>query len=337
MKEETFDIAIIGAGSGGLVVAAVAAGLGYKVALCEKNKMGGECLNTGCVPSKALLAAGKAAFHAHTAARFGVQVPRLAVDALAVHEHIQHVIAAIAPHDSKERFEKLGVTVIKGAARFTDSATLQVETGKGTRIVKARRYVVASGSSPAVPPIDGLEEVPYLTNESIFELKTLPEHLVIVGGGPVGVEMAQAYRRLGSAVTVIEAAPRLLSKDDESFAKVVLKQLEKEEISLLAGTKVVRVSKAGAKHIVVETEKGSKKQQITASHLLIAAGRVPNTAGLGLEEAGIKFDRKGIVTGKNGRTSNRRCGRALRVYPYCRSSGGGGYRAHVVRQCFRAV
>src|SRR5215213_2116664 len=197
----TPDICVIGAGSGGLSVAAAAAAFGVPVVLVEKGKMGGDCLNYGCVPSKALLAAAKHAAAPRRAAPFGLTLPSAEIDFAKVNAHVHGVIAAIAPNDSKERFTGLGVQVIEGVARFMDARTLMV----GDKFqIKARRFVIATGSSPAVPPIPGLAETPYLTNETIFELKRAPEHLIVVGGGPIGLELAQAYRRLGAKVTVLE-------------------------------------------------------------------------------------------------------------------------------------
>ncbi|HEV3186313.1 MAG TPA: FAD-dependent oxidoreductase, partial [Xanthobacteraceae bacterium] len=190
----TPDICVIGAGSGGLSVAAAAAAFGVPVVLIEKGKMGGDCLNFGCVPSKALLAAGRRAQALRTSAPFGVAAQRPGVDFTKVNAHVRGVIAAIAPNDSKERFGGLGVRVIEGAARFKDRHTVAVGE---TIEIKARRFVVATGSTPAAPPIPGLDQVAYLTNETIFDLTVCPEHLVIIGAGPVGLEMAQAFRRLG--------------------------------------------------------------------------------------------------------------------------------------------
>ncbi|HEY9360467.1 MAG TPA: FAD-dependent oxidoreductase, partial [Xanthobacteraceae bacterium] len=197
----TPDICVIGAGSGGLSVAAAAAAFGVPVVLIEKGKMGGECLNTGCVPSKSLIAAGKRARAITNAAAFGVSTQAADIDFAKIHRHVHGVIAAIAPNDSKERFNGLGVRVIEGAARFKDRNTVVVNA---TEIV-ARRFVVATGSSPALPPIAGLDHVPYLTNETVFDLTARPEHLIVIGAGAIGLELAQAFRRLGSAVTVLEA------------------------------------------------------------------------------------------------------------------------------------
>jgi pyruvate/2-oxoglutarate dehydrogenase complex dihydrolipoamide dehydrogenase (E3) component len=237
----TPDICVIGAGSGGLSVAAAAAAFGVSVVLIEKGKMGGDCLNYGCVPSKALIAAARRAEASRRAGPFGIAVPRASIDFAKVHGHVHGIIGAIAPVDSKERFTGLGVQVIAGSARFTDRHTVAV----GDDItVKARRFVIATGSSPAIPPIDGLADTPHLTNETIFDLKQAPEHLIIIGAGPIGLELAQAHRRLGADVTVLEAATPL-AKDDPECATIVVDQLAREGVAIRTGVAVVRAEKAG--------------------------------------------------------------------------------------------
>jgi pyruvate/2-oxoglutarate dehydrogenase complex dihydrolipoamide dehydrogenase (E3) component len=270
------------------------------VVLIEKGKMGGDCLNYGCVPSKALLAAAKHAAQARHATPFGLTLPRADVDFAKVNAHVHQVIAAIAPNDSKERFTGLGVHVIEGAARFIDKATVAV----GDFQIKARRFVVATGSSAAVPPIPGLAETPYLTNESIFELKRCPEHLIIVGAGPIGLELAQAHRRLGAKVTVLEAAAPL-AKDDPECAAIVLAALAREGVVLRTGVKIARVfQRDGQVNAVVEGPQG--EETLEGSDLLIATGRQASVAGLDLEAAGIKHEKRGIVVNKGLKTSNRK-------------------------------
>ena len=296
----TPDICVIGAGSGGLSVAAAAAAFGVPVVLIEKGKMGGDCLNYGCVPSKALLAAARHASEPRRATPFGLTLPRAEVDFAKVNAHVRGVIAAIAPNDSKERFTGLGVHVIAGTARFKDARTVAV----GDIEIKARRFVIATGSSAAVPPISGLAEAPYLTNETIFELKRCPEHLIIIGGGPIGLELAQAHRRLGAKVTVLEALTPL-AKDDPECAAIVLEHLAREGIAIRAGVKVVRVARNGeAVQAVIETSQG--EETIEGSDLLIATGRQANAAGLELEAAGIKYEKRGIVVDSGLKTSNKR-------------------------------
>jgi len=292
-----YDIAVIGAGSGGLSVAAAAAQFGQRVVLFEKSKMGGDCLNTGCVPSKALLAAAKQAQAMREAAKYGIASVEPQVDFARVMDHVHGVIAAIEPIDSQERFEKLGVRVVRAEAKFTGPTSVIANGEPYT----ARRIVVATGSRAGIPPIDGLADVPYFTNESIFENRTLPKHLIIIGGGPIGMEMAQAHRRLGSEVTVLEAFDALAKYDPELTA-IVLDALKAEGIRILAHTAIKQV-RAGGQGVVVTTDKAGT---IDGSHLLIATGRKPNIEGLDLDAAGIAYTPKGITVDKGLRTSNRK-------------------------------
>lgn len=321
----TPDICVIGAGSGGLSVAAAAAAFGVEVVLIEKGLMGGDCLNYGCVPSKALLAAAKAAAGNRAQDRFGIHSEGLEIDFARANDHVRSVIAAIEPHDSQERFEGLGVTVLREAARFTDETTVEA----GDVRIRARRFVVATGSTALVPPIPGLDEVPFLINETLFELREAPAHLAIIGGGPIGLEMAQAHRRLGAQVTVFEAA-KSLGKDDPELAGIVLQSLRDEGIEILEETAVERVAAAdGGVKIFAKTAEGTTRET-EASHLLVAAGRAPNVDNMGLEAAGISFDRKGIKVDSGLRTTNRK------VYAIGDVAGGlqfthvAGYQAGLV-------
>jgi pyruvate/2-oxoglutarate dehydrogenase complex dihydrolipoamide dehydrogenase (E3) component len=304
----TPDLCVIGAGSGGLSVAAAAAAFGVPVVLVERGKMGGDCLNTGCVPSKSLLAAAKHAQAARHVSPFGLTLPRAEVDFAKVNAHVHSVIAAIAPNDSKERFTGLGVQVIAATAHFKDAATVVA----GGVEIKARRFVIATGSSAAVPPIDGLDTTPCFTNETIFQLKQCPDHLVIIGGGPVGLELAQAHHRLGAKVTVLEAATPL-AKDDPECTAIVLAALAHEGVSIRSGVKVTRVAPDGDQ-IRVSLE---GDETITGSHLLVATGRRPNIEDLELKAAGIGYGRGGITVDKGLRTSNKR------VYAIGDVAGGG--------------
>ncbi len=305
------DLCVIGAGSGGLVVAAAAAAFGVPVVLIEKGRMGGECLNTGCVPSKALIAAAKRARSIAEAAAFGITAQPIAVDFGRVHAHVHEAIAAIAPNDSRERFTGLGVRVIEGAARFKNKRTVAV--GEAIEI-RARRFVIATGSSPALPPIPGLDTAPHLTNETVFDLAICPAHLIVIGAGPVGLELAQAFRRLGAEVTVVEAAAPLAHEDPEC-AEVVLDQLEREGIAIRSGVAVARVNSADSK-IEAVLAGTSGEETIEGTHLLVATGRRPNLDGLGLDRARIKHGPKGIIVDKGLRTSNRR------VYAIGDAAGG---------------
>jgi len=299
-KELAVDICVIGAGSGGLSVAAAASQMGARVALVEKSRMGGDCLNTGCVPSKSLLAAGHVAQSALEAAQFGVNLDLLETDWLAVHRHVHEVIASIAPNDSQERFESLGVQVIRAKASFIDRSTIKA----GDQRVHAKFFVLATGSSPFVPPIEGLQDVPYFTNETIFDNSERIEHLLVVGGGPIGMEMAQAHCRLGAKATVMEMA-RLLPKDDPELTRVVIQNMSKEGIQFHEGGHHLKLKKT-SNGIAAGCETKDGKQYVEGSHLLIATGRRANVKGLNLEAAGVRYSERGIEVDARLRTSNRR-------------------------------
>jgi pyruvate/2-oxoglutarate dehydrogenase complex dihydrolipoamide dehydrogenase (E3) component len=294
------DLCVIGGGSGGLSVAAAAAQLGVSVALVEKHKMGGDCLNYGCVPSKALIAAGKRAQLMRAAAPFGIAPVNPTIDPAAVHDHVHDVIAAIAPNDSVERFTGLGVRVMQASGHFTTRDTLLA----GDQRIKARRFVIATGSSPLIPPIPGIDNVPYFTNETIFDNREKLPHVVIIGGGPIGLELAQAHLRLGSRVTVIEAQ-KALAKDDPELTQVVLQHLRTEGVDIREGVQVERIS-GGTRLIDVHVSQGGAQSVVQGSHLLLATGRVPNTGSLNLEAAAIKYDKNGIKVNKGLVTSNRK-------------------------------
>jgi pyruvate/2-oxoglutarate dehydrogenase complex dihydrolipoamide dehydrogenase (E3) component len=287
------DLCVIGGGSAGLSIAAGAVQMGARVVLIEAGEMGGDCLNYGCVPSKALIAAGG---QAHAMRRGGAGIAGVVpvVDFGAVKDHVAGAIAAIAPHDSQARFEGLGCRVIRARARFVGRDRVQA----GDQVIRARRFVVAAGSRPAVPDVPGLEDVAYLTNETIFALRERPEHLIILGGGPVGLEMAQAHRRLGCRVTVL-ARSKALAGEDPELAALALAALRDEGVEVLEHAAVARVSGG----IEVDLADG---RRIEGSHLLVATGRKANVEGLGLEAAGVDFTAKGITVGANLRTTNRR-------------------------------
>ena len=291
------DLCVIGAGSGGLSVAAAAAIFGVPVVLIERHKMGGDCLNVGCVPSKALIAAAHRAEDIRRSAPFGIVAGAPQVHFKRVHEHVQSVISAIAPNDSVERFTSLGVRVISGEACFIDRRTVRV----GDIEIQPRRFVIATGSRPALPPIPGLDTVPFVTNETVFDLAIRPEHLIVLGGGPIGVELGQAFRRLGSRVTIIEAG-RLLGREDQETAGFVVRSLDADGVDVRQNVKLARIEgAAGAIRAVLDNG-----NVITCSHLLIAAGRAPNTEALNLEAAGVTHDKRGIVVSAMLKTSNSR-------------------------------
>lgn len=290
-----FDIGVIGAGSAGLSLAAGASQLGLKVALFEAHAMGGDCLNYGCVPSKALIAAAHAAHAVRTADRFGVTTPGgFVVDYARVRAHVRAAIAAIAPNDSQERFEGLGVRVIRARAKFVAPGVVEAD---GARYA-ARKWAIATGSRAAIPPIPGLADCAPLTNETVFDLAHAPAHLVVIGGGPIGCELAQAHARLGTRVTLIEGAASILSKEDPEAAGHVRDALAREGVRLLEGVGIARAESPAT--VVLETG-----ERIMASHILVAAGRKPNIEDLGLDAAGVAFDAKGIKVDARLRTSAR--------------------------------
>ncbi len=302
----TTDLCIIGAGSGGLSVAAGAVQMGADVVLIEKAKMGGDCLNYGCVPSKSIVAAAHAADAVRRSGRFGVKAVEPEVDFPAVRDHVRGVIAAIEPHDSVERFEGLGVKVLQEAAVF--SAPRELQAGETT--VRAKRFVIATGSSAAVPPIEGIQEVPFLTNETVFDLAEQPEHLIVIGGGPIGSELAQAHRRLGAKVTLLEMF-RVLGKDDPEVTEFARRRLLEDGVVIREGIKIHAVGKDGD-GIKVEIEvsgegkSGGQRETVSGTHLLVAAGRRANVEGLGLEAAGVDYSPRGIEVDARLRTSNKR-------------------------------
>lgn len=294
------DICIIGGGSAGLSVAAGAVQMGARVVLIEKGRMGGDCLNTGCVPSKALLAA---AHHAHAISRsaeFGIHASPPNIDFAGVMAHVRDVIAGIAPHDSVERFERLGCSVITDHARFTGPGELVA----GGQTVRARRFVIATGSRAAIPPIPGLEDVNYLTNETVFENTICPDHLIIIGAGPIGVEMAQAHRRLGARVTIIEQGS-ILPKDDPDLVAVARHALEEDGISLYENAMAKHVEPHGNGCRMTMTHKGADLT-LDGSHLLIATGRHANIDDMGLDLAGVECANGAISVDACLRTSNKK-------------------------------
>lgn len=291
------DILVIGAGSGGLSIAAGASQMGAKVVLLEGHKMGGDCLNYGCVPSKALLASAKQAQAMRTGKKYGVSPARPVVSYGAAKDHVHEVIETIAPVDSQERFEGFGVHVIREFGKFISPTEVQA----GDNVITARRIVIATGSRPFVPPIPGVDSVPYETNETIFDLRDQPEHLIIIGGGPIGMEMAQAHVRLGSKVTVLEGA-KALGKDDPELAAIALERLRAEGIDIIEGALAEKIEGSAGK-ITIHTKDG---QTFQGSHLLMAVGRTPNVDKLDLEKAGIDYDRSGLKVDASLRTTNKR-------------------------------
>lgn len=271
----TTDICVIGAGSGGLSVASGAVQMGARVVLVEHGKMGGECLNTGCVPSKAL-----------------IHMAQQTDNYQKVYDYIHKVINNIAPHDSVERFEKLGVHVLRHTAKFINAEEIIVDE----ITIKAKYFVIATGSSPAIPPVEGLADTPFLTNETIFNLKTKPKHLIIIGGGPIGSELAQAYSSLGTKVSLIQHST-ILNKDDPELVEVIRKKFLKDGIKLYEQYKL--------KSVTYTKNQFQINHKITGSHLLVAAGRKPNIAALDLDQAGIAYSEEGITVDNRMRTNKK--------------------------------
>ncbi len=294
-----FDLCVIGAGSAGLSLVAGAAQLGYNTVLIEKNKMGGDCLNTGCIPSKALLKSAKVAQSFRTSDIFGIQSQEPLIDFAAVKQHVSSVIKTIEPHDSQERFESLGATVIREEAKFVDENTVQA----GNHTITAKYFVIAAGARAFIPPINGIDKNKVYTNENIFDLTEKPEHLIIIGGGPIGVEMAQAHKRLGCKVSVIDMNT-ILANDDPELVDILRNHLRTERIDLYEKTAVTSITHAEAS-VTVHLQKDDSPIAIKGSHLLIATGRQANSDYLDLEKAHIDYDRKGIKTDARLRTSQR--------------------------------
>ncbi len=286
-RPKRFDrnLIVIGGGSAGLVSALIAAAVNAKVTLIEKHKMGGDCLNTGCVPSKALIKSAKVASLIKRSDEFGINVPESNVDFSAVMERVQSVISKIEPHDSVERFENLGVECIQGQAKIKSPWTVEVN-GK---ILSTRNIIVATGARPFVPPIKGIDQVDYLTSDNLWGIRELPKHLVVLGGGPIGCELTQAFARLGSQVTQVEMLPRIMIREDEEIASMVTKRFQEEGVDIrtehIAKEVVIRDNR---KYLICEHD--NKTIEIEFDEILVAVGRAANTSGFGLEELGVELN-----------------------------------------------
>lgn len=296
-----YDLIVIGAGAAGLTASAVASTVGARTLLVERERMGGDCTWTGCVPSKSLLRAAHAAHSARTAGRLGIDVNGVTVDFGRVMERVRTLRNEIYEDaDAPEIYERMGVDVVHGEAAFVDDRTIEIRSASGVDAWQARRFIIATGASPAVPPVPGLDGVPYLTNETIFELRHRPEHLLILGAGPVGVEMAQAFRRLGTRVTVLDTAERILGRDDEELATMTRAVLEEEGIRFLLDVTVQKAS-ISEDLIQLRTHAGDT---VRGDALLVATGRRPNVHSLNLEAAGVYFGEQGVEVDDRCRTSN---------------------------------
>ena len=313
-----YNLVVIGAGTAGLVTAAGAAGMGAKVALIERDLMGGDCLNVGCVPSKAILSASRVAATVRDAGEFGVQLREPAtIDFAAVMQRMRKLRSEISPHDSAARFQDLGVDVFIGSGRFSGSDTIEV----GGQTLRFKRAVIATGARAATLPIEGIESVDALTNETFFSLTELPKRLTVIGGGPIGSEMAQAMARFGSEVTLVEKAAHLLSREDSDAAGIVQQAMRRDGVNVLTESDVIRFERRGDEKITVYQRDG-RQQEVVADEILIGIGRAPNVEGLGLDVVGIDYDaRSGIKVNDQLQTTNpenlcrRRRGVTIQVHP----------------------
>lgn len=297
--EGRYNLVVVGAGTAGLVAAAGAAILGARVALIERHLMGGDCLNYGCVPSKALIRAARAAYAVSEAREFGVETSPAQIEFADVMRRVRRVRADIAPHDSVQRFAGLGMDVFLGHGHFTGKRSLEVE-GERLEFSKA---VIATGARAAAPPIPGLAEAGYLTNETVFSLTALPRRLVVIGGGPIGCELAQAFARLGSQVSLVSDVTMLLPREDAEASALLEQQFRREGIELFLGAKVERAEKSAVGKILI-IDQGQGKQTVVGDEILVATGRTPNVEGLNMEAAGVKYDQHGVVADDHLRTSN---------------------------------
>ncbi len=333
MPQYDYDIAVIGAGAAGLTVAAGAAQAGARTLLVEKEPvLGGDCLHYGCVPSKTLIKSARVYHQMRQSAWYGLpEVVVAEVDFRQVRERIQRVIAAIQPHDSPERFCKLGAEVEFGRAAFVDEHQARIETNAGdVRTVSAKTWVVATGSTAAVPRLEGLDSTPYLTNRELFFLDELPSSLVIIGGGPIAVEMAQAFARLGSQVHVIQRSPQILSREDPDMAALVQGVMEREGVTFYLGTELLRIRDLGSEREVVFRTSAGQETSVRGVALLVALGRSASVDGLGLDNAAVVFDRKGVQVDARLRTSQKHifaCGDVTGAYQFTHAAG---YEAGVV-------
>ena len=298
----SYNLVVIGGGTAGLVTAAGAAGLGAKVALVERQALGGDCLNVGCVPSKCLLSSAKTLSAVRRAGEMGIRISgSVEVDFSAVMERMRKLRAGISDHDSADRFRRLGVDVFLGSAEFAGVDRVRV----GEHILKFGRAVIATGGRASAPPVPGLKEAGYLTNETIFSLTELPPRMAVIGAGPIGCELAQALQRFGAQITLLELLPQILPREDRDAAMVVEQALVQDGVSLVLGAQIEKVEVVGAEKILtVSDPQGSRR--ISVDEILVGAGRTPNLEGLRLELVGVDYDRKGIKVNDYLQTSNSR-------------------------------
>jgi pyruvate/2-oxoglutarate dehydrogenase complex dihydrolipoamide dehydrogenase (E3) component len=298
-----YNLVVLGAGTAGLVSAAGAAGLGAKVALVERHLMGGDCLNVGCVPSKALIRSARAAAEVRGASTYGIDVPEgVGVDFTRVMDRVRRLRADISPNDSVRRFQEMGVDVFLGEGRFSGPDRVEV----GGQTLRFARAVIATGGRASAPPIPGLAEAGYLTNETLFALTELPKRLVVVGAGPIGCEMAQAFARLGSRVFLVENARGVLPREDPDAAQIVAEALRRDGVEIRCATEIKQVRGAAGGEKILALDCDGDAGEVKADAILVAVGRAPNLEGLDLEAAGVAYDRSGVTVDDHLRTSNRR-------------------------------
>ncbi len=289
MSKYEANIVVIGAGSGGLVAALIAAAVKAKVILIERDKMGGDCLNTGCVPSKAILRSAKIASYMHRAEEFGLESVPVTVNFKKVMQRVQDIIATIEPHDSVERFTGLGVECVMGEAQIVDRYTVQV----GERVIRTKNIIIAAGARPFVPPIKGIDAVDYFTSDTIWQLRELPKRLLVLGGGPIGCELSQAMQKLGSQVTIVQKLDQLMGREDIDVAEHIKSRFAQDGITVLTGHTAVEFKTTGEKSLLCETSTG--QVEIPFDAVLVAVGRKPNTDGMGLEKLGIRLRANGTI------------------------------------------
>ncbi len=292
-KPDTFDrdIVVLGAGSGGLVSAYIGTAVKAKVSLIEKHRMGGDCLNTGCVPSKALIRTGKLLNNIRNSEKYGVSSANGELDFAKTMDRVHEVIAKIEPHDSPDRYRGLGVDVIQGEGKITSPWTVEVNG----RTLTTRNIIVATGAMPFVPPIPGLDTVPYRTSDNLWDMRELPKRLVVLGGGPIGSELAQAFARLGSEVTQVERESRIMVREDEDISALVMEKFAREGVNVMTGTNAVGVETGPDGHVLV-CERGDETVRIGFDEIIVAIGRKPRTEGFGLEELGIEKEPNGTIS-----------------------------------------
>ncbi len=334
---EIYDFVVIGGGSAGLVAAGGAATLGARVALIEKNALGGDCLYTGCVPSKTLIKSAKFAHQTREAERYGFQTlePKFLGNSFSsITNRVQNVIEIIERHDAPEVFEAMGVEVVFGTPKFLNPREIEVslKNSEEKRVLKAKRFCISTGSRPFTPPIEGLRETGFITNEEVFHLKELPKRLIVLGAGAIGLELGQCFSRFGSKITVIEMADRILIKEDEEVSALMEKLLRSEGLKILTNTKAVKVHKNNDGAKVVTVESSGKTFEIEADEILSAVGRQPNVDGLDLEKAGVEFDKKQIKTNDYLQTSQKHIFAAGDVTAHFQFTHMADYEAQIVIQ-----